>query len=90
MQADCLDWLQKIPEGAPLYLDPPYFVKGDSLYPERIASRPQHFVFRLAVGANHRFLYILGQTGCPYDSHSTLAVLTPKDFLHTSLPWRAI
>ena len=30
---DALVWLQRIPAGVPLYLDPPYFVKGDALYP---------------------------------------------------------
>lgn len=30
---DALVWLQQIPAGVPLYLDPPYFVKGDALYP---------------------------------------------------------
>jgi DNA adenine methylase len=30
---DAILWLQRIPAGVPLYLDPPYFVKGDVLYP---------------------------------------------------------
>jgi DNA adenine methylase len=30
---DAIAWLQRIPTGVPLYLDPPYFVKGDALYP---------------------------------------------------------
>src|ERR1035437_2554074 len=33
---DCFDWLQRIPAEVPLYLDPPYFVKGDSLYPVKM------------------------------------------------------
>jgi len=33
---DALKWLQQIPAGVPLYLDPPYFVKGDALYPEKM------------------------------------------------------
>ena len=33
---DALVWLQRIPAGVPLYLDPPYFVKGDALYPVKM------------------------------------------------------
>lgn len=36
VNADCIDWLQTLPAGAPTYLDPPYYVKGDALYPERM------------------------------------------------------
>jgi DNA adenine methylase len=35
-QEDVLVWLQRIPAGVPLYLDPPYFVKGDMLYPVKM------------------------------------------------------
>jgi DNA adenine methylase len=37
-QEDCFDWLQRIPPNAPLYLDPPYYVKGDDLYPTSMTS----------------------------------------------------
>ena len=30
---DILVWLNRIPAGVPLYLDPPYYVKGEALYP---------------------------------------------------------
>jgi DNA adenine methylase len=33
---DAILWLQRIPAGVPLYLDPPYFVKGDALYPVKM------------------------------------------------------
>lgn len=33
---DVIAWLQRIPAGVPLYLDPPYFVKGDVLYPVKM------------------------------------------------------
>ena len=33
---DALVWLERIPAGVPLYLDPPYFVKGDVLYPVKM------------------------------------------------------
>ncbi len=33
---DALIWLQRIPAGVPLYLDPPYYVKGDALYPVKM------------------------------------------------------
>ena len=33
---DALVWLERIPAGVPLYLDPPYFVKGDALYPVKL------------------------------------------------------
>jgi DNA adenine methylase len=33
---DAILWLQRIPAGVPLYLDPPYFVKGDVLYPVKM------------------------------------------------------
>jgi DNA adenine methylase len=36
MHADCVDWLGQIPAGVPLFLDPPYYVKGDVLYPEKM------------------------------------------------------
>lgn len=33
---DCINWLQQLPPDVPLYLDPPYFVKGSVLYPEQM------------------------------------------------------
>jgi DNA adenine methylase len=36
VNSDCFDWIKNIPAGVPLYLDPPYFVKGDVLYPEKM------------------------------------------------------
>jgi DNA adenine methylase len=38
---DALVWLERIPAGVPLYLDPPYFVKGDMLYPVKM-NEMQH------------------------------------------------
>ena len=36
INGECIDWLKEIPADVPLYLDPPYFIKGDMLYPERM------------------------------------------------------
>ena len=36
VRGDVLTWLDSVPARAPLYLDAPYFVKGDALYPERM------------------------------------------------------
>ena len=32
-QEDCLGWLRRLPPDVPMFLDPPYYVKGDMLYP---------------------------------------------------------
>jgi hypothetical protein len=60
-QADCIDWLQQVPEGAPLFLDPPYFVKGDILYPERMDAS-QHA--RLAEVLSKRSNWLLSYDIC--------------------------
>ncbi len=36
--ADVFNWLDDIPAGSPIYLDPPYFVKGDMLYSEKMSE----------------------------------------------------
>jgi DNA adenine methylase len=71
VHGDCFDWLSRIPEDAPLYLDPPYFVKGDMLYPfamtrdadGKVNKYFQHV--RLAEALSIRHNWIMSYDICP-------------------------
>lgn len=62
---------------------------GDSLHAKRITTRPAHFVFAFAVGADRNALDFFPQPGGPDDTHSPLALGAAKDFLQlrSSLTW---
>lgn len=59
---DCIEWVKRIPNGVPLYLDPPYYVKGDVLYPEKMDAF-QHG--KLAEALAGRTNWIMSYDICP-------------------------
>lgn len=61
--------------------------RRDSLYAERVAWRPHHFVFGLTVRASRQPLNLFSQPGGSNHPHSALAFVAAKNLLHfPSLP----
>jgi hypothetical protein len=57
--------------------------RRDSLYPERVAARPSDLVLHFAVRADGFPCNLLSEPGRSNYSHSSLAISTAEDFLHT-------
>jgi DNA adenine methylase len=59
---ECVDWLVNVPVNAALYLDPPYYVKGEQLYPMAM-QHDDHM--RLAKALKSHSNWLLSYDACP-------------------------
>lgn len=74
--ADIWDWLPTVPANAPMYLDPPYYAKGEVLYPVHMENF-EHARLAEALGARSNWIMsydICDEIGEYYENQKLLKI----------------